>query len=499
MSNKIILWSNEQKDIFNAWEHTQDNLIINAAPGSGKTTVLSELYNMQQESILSIAFNKAIVQELESRLGEKPYSKIATFNSLGYQACRKAFPKAKMEINKVLKIIDKEMMYKWSEKEQKERKFLLKKVVDYAKSNLLSGDVNEESIAELVDFYDLDSYPGIEQDCIEIYHKSLRDTQLLDFADQLLMPVRYNLKFPEYESILVDESQDLNALQAAMLSMILSYNSQSRIALVGDSHQAIYAFRGALSDSMELLKERFSCKTLPLTISRRCARAIVELAQNIFPDDINAADNAKEGLVRDCENRASLDTSLKPYMRDFSDVIEQEMFSQDDFILARTNAVLVRFAMQMLRQGKPCYVKGRELGESLSRYIKKSKHEYMSDFMSYFQDDLQQQIDIAMQRDQESKVSALHDKKETLEVLCENIRSNYVSDLLVYLDSLFSQGKGTMLSSVHKAKGLESDKVYLLCPDSFPHALARKDWQIEQEKNILYVAVTRAKNELVYV
>jgi superfamily I DNA/RNA helicase len=56
-----------------------------------------------------------------------------------------------------------------------------------------------------------------------------------------------------------------------------------------------------------------------------------------------------------------------------------------------------------------------------------------------------------------------------------------------------------MLSTIHKAKGLENDRIFFLCPELIPSKYATQPWQYEQEANLKYVAITRAKQELIYV
>jgi DNA helicase-2/ATP-dependent DNA helicase PcrA len=58
---------------------------------------------------------------------------------------------------------------------------------------------------------------------------------------------------------------------------------------------------------------------------------------------------------------------------------------------------------------------------------------------------------------------------------------------------------GVVFSSVHRAKGLEAKRVYILSPELMPHKMATKPWELEQERNIEYVAITRTLSELVYV
>jgi superfamily I DNA/RNA helicase len=78
--------------------------------------------------------------------------------------------------------------------------------------------------------------------------------------------------------------------------------------------------------------------------------------------------------------------------------------------------------------------------------------------------------------------------------------ANSVAELMTRCETLFSDDKSAVtLSTVHKAKGLEADNVYILRPELMPHPMAKTPEAIAQESNIEYVAVTRTKNKLVFV
>lgn len=95
-------------------------------------------------------------------------------------------------------------------------------------------------------------------------------------------------------------------------------------------------------------------------------------------------------------------------------------------------------------------------------------------------------------------MEVLQQKIEVIECLCEEIES--VPELKKLINNIFSDDiKGIMLSTIHKAKGLENDRVFFLLPDIIPSKYATQPWQIEQEMNLKYVAITRAKKELIYV
>ena len=86
-----------------------------------------------------------------------------------------------------------------------------------------------------------------------------------------------------------------------------------------------------------------------------------------------------------------------------------------------------------------------------------------------------------------------------MEILSYDINTS--EELIERIDGIFSDRKkgGISLSTIHKAKGLEADNVYIACKSLMPSGNAKKDWEIEQEYNLMYVAYTRAKNVLGFI
>jgi superfamily I DNA/RNA helicase len=100
--------------------------------------------------------------------------------------------------------------------------------------------------------------------------------------------------------------------------------------------------------------------------------------------------------------------------------------------------------------------------------------------------------------------SAVIDNKldiiKALEVLSEGLNTS--KELIEKIDSIFSGDKkkeGVSLSTIHKAKGLEADNIFIVCRSLMPSKSAKKDWEISQEHNLEYVAYTRAKKNLCFV
>ena len=91
---------------------------------------------------------------------------------------------------------------------------------------------------------------------------------------------------------------------------------------------------------------------------------------------------------------------------------------------------------------------------------------------------------------------ALADKVVTLIFLSK--LSNSIEDLKQKIRTIFTDEiEGICLSTVHKIKGLEANRVFIVRPDLLPMKTV-KGWQYLQEKNLEYVAITRAKTELIY-
>jgi len=116
---------------------------------------------------------------------------------------------------------------------------------------------------------------------------------LLDFADQLYMPVCFYASYPAYHTVLVDEAQDLSPIQHKMVELI----NPTRVIAVGDPKQAIYAWRGACTNSMELFQEQLHAQEFPLTMCFRCSKAVVKEAKKVRVPEMQWGPSAPRGSV----------------------------------------------------------------------------------------------------------------------------------------------------------------------------------------------------------
>ena len=259
-----------------------------------------------------------------------------------------------------------------------------------------------------------------------------------------------------------------------------------RLIAVGDPHQAIYGFRGADSEAMGRIKEEFDCQELPLSVSYRCPQAVVRAAQE-FVEGIETFDGAPEGKVENLSKFPPL-----------------EDFTNRDTILCRNTAPLVETAFHLIRNKKPCKILGRDIGVGLENLIKKMRAKDVDGLIDKLMAYQNREIAQHVSKGREDKAQAVGDKVETLMVLIDNLDEDNrtIEGLVASIQNLFTDnGKGMLtLSTIHKAKGLEWPKVYILGRHDFmPSKWARKAWQKQQEYNLIYVAYTRSQQELYFL
>ena len=177
-----------------------------------------------------------------------------------------------------------------------------------------------------------------------------------------------------------------------------------------------------------------------------------------------------------------------------------------DMVLCRKTAPLVKLCIQLIASGLKATVKGRDIGDSLKRELEAIAKLPRFTF-SRFGDSLNEYAKLKAQKYQgqancEQMLESLTDKLDALESIhLAQIQANSVSELAACIDNLFAEGNSPItLATAHRSKGLENERIFLLQPDKMPLTWkGQRDWQFQQEKNLLYVALTRAKDELVLV
>jgi superfamily I DNA/RNA helicase len=499
--------SKYQQAVFQAFSSLEDgqSIQINAVAGSGKTTTLVLLLKQQPQHLLEqtlfCAFNKEIAKVLEEKAPKGVTVK--TIHGVGYAALAAHLGiKLNLESRKYRKIIDHYFLSlglvgeaaKARYPKFEEAKNALYNLVHFARVTLCLLD--RVSILKMSVEYDIDM-PESElmlealPQILTLGNQSpeFGPHKMIDFDDMVYLPCFLDLTPKQYGAVLVDECQDLSSAQLELI--LRSRKPTGRMVFVGDPFQAIYGFAGANSDSFDRIAARTGAMQLPLSICYRCAGSVIETAQKIVPH-IEARPDAPSGTVQ---------------------TVQETWFTHQvterDMVLCRVTAPLISMAFWLIRQGKRAKVKGRDIGTQLLKItdeISSSRGVTWENFTDAVWDWNAIQVKLAMKRtDNEALLMNIEDRTESVLAVYEAAKRNGAKTfeaLRAYLQDLFADNheRGTvLLSTIHRSKGLEAERVFLLCPEKLPHPMAKSANAKAQEKNLEYVAVTRAMNELYIV
>jgi superfamily I DNA/RNA helicase len=480
-----------QVAIFEAIKSDQkSNLMISAVAGSGKTTTIVKAISMipSNKSIIMLAFNKKIAEELSARVNLANVQ-VKTFHAIGLQVCRQLNRSLKVDSFKISNIISDYANYfninpsdvlGWEK---------IGKIISIGKSSGVGviHSNTEETWINLIDhhaIFDNDFEPNLDviiPALIKCLNKNNKVTNVIDFDDMVYFPILFDLSFPKFDWVFADEVQDSSEINRESLKRMMK--DSSRLCVVGDPYQAIYGFRGADSNSMSALMQEFDCVNLPLSVSYRCAKSVVSEAQKVV-NHILPSESAPDGSV-----------SIK-------EKYNQDDFTGDSAIVCRNTAPLVSFTYSLINRGIPAVMLGRDIGKGLVTLIKSLKASDIIDLSGKLELWLKKSLEKAAATGNDSAVDAITDKASCCRIFIESAVNNNVSDLIKSIESFFkdtSESGKVTLCTIHKSKGLEWNKVFVLDKHRFYPKWASKAWMKEQERNIHYVALTRAKSTLVYI
>lgn len=510
------------------------HVIVRARAGTGKTTTAVEgIKNMlgrpvkiqpspQQQavwdalaeskecrSIALVAFNAPIAAELERKVEGLPGVSAMTMHKLGYAAVRQAFGRLRDPNKFRTDDIIEELTGTNIRTLRKERQGFItavKDLVSYCKQTLTEGK-DTDGLDRLCRHFLVEIQ---DKERVEVYDmvalvldrsKDVRKDGAIDFDDMIWLPIVLNLPIQKYDLLIVDEAQDLNAARQE-----LAMRAGRRIVLIGDDRQAIYGFTGADVEGLDTMHRRLSatpsgCVLLPLTVTRRCGKAIVEEARKEV-EDFEAHESNGDGKISEARYPIQGGSGSRPRIELPYEETYMPLVNAGDMILCRVNAPLVSQCFRFLKRGRKAYIQGRDIGEGIVKMIEGFKAKDVPDLVSKISEWLDEETrkENAKKNPNDTKLIAMEDKASCLMCFCEGERT--VESVTDKVRTIFTdKGEGIRLSSIHKAKGLEADRVFLLQIEggSVPHPMAKSKWQVGQEHNLLYVAITRAINELVYV
>ncbi len=451
--------SNEQKKVLDS----KGDLLVIAGPGSGKTfTLICKVKALLEagvppEKINLLTFSLKTSQELKERLlrlGLKEI-KVDTFHGFAYDLYRAHFQKEPSLIS------------------EREKLLILKKLFPKEKNPLKDPEKKRK------------------------YFLYLEKNQLLDF-DLLLLKTSsiIDSQFFTNYYLLIDEFQDLSPEMLEFLKPL----HQATWILFGDPNQSIYGFRGvnlqAIKEFIHIYKPHIT--TLNLLESFRCKREIIKAANHFraSPWDIPEIRAKKEGGV--------IQGFLFP-----------DTFEEIDFLLRLLQSLLGGTTLERARAS--------QLSPSDIFVLSRVKRVFEPLLEAFQKEGIPVALPEEESRDLKEKLSNLTEKirvfKYPLEKILQDlppILKNYLSNLkslfhwddqklLFYLESIsledltFPRLEGVNFLTIHASKGLEAEVVILFGAEEglIPFTLFN-DYDLDEEKRLLYVAITRAKSSFYF-
>lgn len=493
--------SQYQKAIFDEIENGNSNIVIEAAAGSGKTTTIVHAIGLipSDKKVLVIAFNRDIVAELTKKLEGRKNTTVKTLHGLGLAMLYGYMRGLKPNINdyKYRTYLHDNMLsltrYNlYGGKKSDYTRFLncTMKVINIGRCCLCDSKENLIEVCKRYGINTIKDEIDVAMSALEWGRSNIGD---IDYTDMIWLPHSLGMRNNrlKYDYVFIDECQDLNMAQMELFKSCLK--TDGRFVAVGDKNQGIYAFAGADALSFDKIKSIENTKSLPLSITYRCAKEIVKIAQKYVPSIEANPENDTVGVVENNVSVASI--------------------TDDSMVLCRNNAPLIELYSSLLENGRKCYVRGKDIGANLISLLNTTDEDILNVglnkkgvFSELYLDMFTERNHVAksnrISKDEASLDPGVQNKYDmicSLKTLAKGCRTK--SQLADKVKTVFADndGEGIALSTVHKAKGLEADEVFILEKSLMPSGNATKEWEIEQEDHLIYVAYTRAKRRLAFL
>lgn len=514
---KTFTPSHYQVAIFQWIKEGRGDAVVGAVAGSGKTTTLVEASKLlHTDNAVFLAFNKHIADELSKRVSNMACK---TIHSIGHSCLRSHLAKPILDENKyydLAKPYAEEIAQGLKSQYYRDMRAWTEAMLDgedlpKPPEPPTPNDVARQ-LKQLAHFVRVTLTPAGDRAAVEdtCYHYSVLENSftldmlyrpllemlgqgdtlaanrgLVDYDDMLYLPYEWGLQPRTSQWVFVDESQDLSPAQ---LDLVLKLRAPGgRMIFVGDEHQAIFGFAGASNDSIKQIIERTAATVLPLSICYRCPSKHIQLAKQIV-STIEARENAPEGIIDEIK----------------SDKVP-DFIQEGDLIICRRTHPVISLCIKLIAKKIPARVRGRDIGKSLTTIVKEvAKHpdfnyEKFGRFLSEYADSRIEKL--KQKKNAESQIESFSDRVRGIRVCYEAFDANSVDELCAEIESLFSDGRASvMLSTVHRAKGLENDRVFILDSGTLPLIWPKQQqWELSQEFNLKYVALTRAKSALYFI
>jgi DNA helicase-2/ATP-dependent DNA helicase PcrA len=540
-------FTKEQQRIFEFVTNESGHGIIDAVAGAGKTTTIIACANHvpDKKNILFCAFNTSISAEIKHKfisqglhdvtvktlhsmglamltqdvhfgrnlkLENEKYASILKTKTIQYQIkpffdeimlLRGFNPEDDTDrnANYEMRKIENEISRKLIDINQKYRSILEKEDIEEFRKMLIHFRIYESHEVEKTTFpRELIAVFECHKIILQEGNELAKNHQIIDYTDMLYLPYIWNLHpIKKYKFLFIDECQDLSKSQFAIAAKYGA--SDGRILAVGDPKQSIYGFTGADVDSFGRVRRYTKASQLPLTTCFRCPQLVINLAKEIRTDITGS--KTDPGKV--------IDIPLEKVL---------ESCRADDLIISRTKAPILPLVFSFIDQERKVEIHKDEVIDFLYELRKIFLREELTTFFyatgfnfeifkSRIKDRWDNKIHAEARKIMNSTERDIYIRNEknhisqTLDFFHKKqiqwaARCKTIEDILkVIKEYISSKEDSVKISTIHRAKGLEADRVFVLNYDRLPEIKDRQNaWEMEQEINLKYVAITRAKREL---
>lgn len=540
-----------------AVRYTSGPSIILAGAGSGKTRVLTQkaLYLITKkmfypENILMVTFTNKAANEMKERIKYR-LGFCGTFHSLCAKILRVEAKKIDLDKNFVIydeddqKNLVKEIVKKMNfDKNYSPGYFLAK--ISAAKNELIDENRYREIFSDFISKKVADIYLQ--------YQRSLAKNNALDFDDLIFKAIALFNTHPEtlekyqkqFRYILVDEFQDTNFAQYILIKILAK--KHQNITVVGDFSQSIYSWRGAQIENLKKFQETFpKAKVFYLEQNYRSTQKILDFAYKIisqnqshpilrlFTDNSSGEDVEVIQLDNEQYEGIYLAEKIKEFYQEGVDwkkiAVLYRMNAQSRII----EEIFLHFGIPYILIGGTRFYERREIKDilaylrlmvnprdeiSLQRVIKIGKKKY-GDFKKLYQQICEEInsietikiIDYVINRtdylkqfneEDEEDRGRLENIKELRSVAMSFPKIDEFLQQVTLVETEYSESEkkqksGVYLMTLHQAKGLEFDCVFIIGVEEgiLPHSQAFYDpFDLEEERRLFYVGITRARKKL---
>jgi DNA helicase II / ATP-dependent DNA helicase PcrA len=492
--------SPHQQQVFDFLEHDQGHGLIVAVAGSGKTTTLVEAVRTikrvdRHARVAMLAFNRPIRAELQARIAESGFDGVETrtLNGFGMSVLRRRKQPVSVQYSKTSGMLNKaatQLDYSELKKEEFDRvSTLFNRFLSYIHVNP-DDPAQFDALAQQYNLPDMTDFQPLIVRALKLSVERYLASNIITLEEQNYLPVKLELELEPYDYVFVDECQDLTQTQLELVRR--AAGEHGRLLFVGDPRQAIMGFRGADNASIDNIAALDPPpKPLELSVSYRCPNSHVRKAQALMPA-ITAAPNAPEGEI-----------FTLGWTQAFEYVRER------DLLITKSNLLVKLILLELLARGFTLDYDSRDLkshpgeedgAEPVVRPLAQVLEELRKQASSF---DPKRAPRRRPMFDKDRKEDALEPFYPwVLARWHEGLQAWDGESFPAFVTAMTAPDSrlGVRVCTAHRAKGLEAHRVFVMDEASIGELRQEKQlWERQQEENLRYVALTRAKETLYLV